>query len=246
MASVAKIRGVKPEFWSDEDIVELSIPARLLFIGMWNFACDNGHLADKPRQIKMRVFPADNIDVEPLLQELEALDRIRREDGTITIRKFAHHQRPNKKWWATCDLPTCERPANVETPKAEATTKLANVGPSGPTSDGDGEGDGDGENKRAAAAAAAAEFEDWWQHYPAKRDKPKALEAFKKARKKISLDKLTEATIQYAKWLQATGTSPKYAQGWLNSERWTEDFSVTASPTQPTYRSLPVAGPNDW
>jgi hypothetical protein len=67
-----KIRNIKPEFWTDEKIVELSPWARLLFIGMWNFADDNGVVEDKPKQLKMRIFPSDNVEVAQLLQEIEA------------------------------------------------------------------------------------------------------------------------------------------------------------------------------
>lgn len=105
-----KIRGVKPEFWTDDAIVDLSIPARLLFIGLWNYACDNGHLDDKPKQIKMRILPADDVNVDELLDELEAHSRITRKSGTIAIPKFAAHQRPHKRWWTTCDKPGCVIP----------------------------------------------------------------------------------------------------------------------------------------
>lgn len=44
--------------------------ARLFFIGLWNFADDNGVLEHKPKQIKARVFPGDEIDVKPLIAEL--------------------------------------------------------------------------------------------------------------------------------------------------------------------------------
>lgn len=108
-----KIRGVKPEFWTDDAIVDLSIPARLLFIGLWNYACDNGHLDDKPKQIKMRILPADDVNVGELLDELEAHSRINRKGGTITIPKFAAHQRPHKRWWTTCDKPGCVIPPDA-------------------------------------------------------------------------------------------------------------------------------------
>ncbi|WP_414483216.1 DnaT-like ssDNA-binding domain-containing protein [Serratia marcescens] len=67
---MARIRTVKPEFWTDEKVVECSIAARLLFIGLFNFANDKGCLERSPRRIKMQVFPADSMDCEPLLQEL--------------------------------------------------------------------------------------------------------------------------------------------------------------------------------
>ena len=39
---MARIRTVKPDIWTDEKFVELSPLARLLFIGLWNFADDEG------------------------------------------------------------------------------------------------------------------------------------------------------------------------------------------------------------
>lgn len=52
---MARIRTVKPEFWTDEKIVECSIPARLLFIGLFNFADDKGCLERSPKRIKIVV-----------------------------------------------------------------------------------------------------------------------------------------------------------------------------------------------
>lgn len=65
-----RIRTIKPDFWSSEQVVNCSRDARLLFIGTWNFADDNGNLARSAMQLKGRVFPHDEIDCEPLLLEL--------------------------------------------------------------------------------------------------------------------------------------------------------------------------------
>lgn len=69
---MARIRTIKPDFWSDDVITECSLSARLLFIGTWNFADDKGNLDRSAKQIKARVFPVDAIDCEPLLKELIA------------------------------------------------------------------------------------------------------------------------------------------------------------------------------
>lgn len=113
-APAPKIRGVKPEFWTDESMVALSMAARLLFIGLWNWCCDNGHTQDKPRQIKMRVFPADNVDIDELLTELVDENCIERAGGTITVLNFTKHQKPHKSWWKTCDLPHCTLPPDAK------------------------------------------------------------------------------------------------------------------------------------
>ena len=67
---MARIRTIKPEIWTDEKLTECSLSARLLFIGMLNFADDNGNQAYSAKRIKMQVFPADSIDTQPLLNEL--------------------------------------------------------------------------------------------------------------------------------------------------------------------------------
>ncbi len=69
---MARIRTIKPEFWSSEQVTSCSRDARLLFIGTWNHADDEGNLARSASQLKAKVFPADEIECEPLLQELLA------------------------------------------------------------------------------------------------------------------------------------------------------------------------------
>lgn len=70
---MARIRTVKPEFWTSEQIMECSPNARLLFIGMWNFADDAGRLTCSPRTLKAQIYPSDDLtsdDVLGMLLEL--------------------------------------------------------------------------------------------------------------------------------------------------------------------------------
>lgn len=110
---MAKIRGIKPETWTDENFVELSPYARLLWIGMWNHACDNGHLQDKSKQLKMRVLPTDDVSCAELLREIEGQGLIERADGWITIPNLPDHQKPHKHWYVICDKPGCIHPAGM-------------------------------------------------------------------------------------------------------------------------------------
>jgi hypothetical protein len=162
---MAKIRGVKPDYWTDEDIVELSIPARLLFIGLWNYACDNGHLQDKPKQIKMRILPSDDVNCSELLREIEAKGCIRRDADWITIPNLAHHQKPDRRYFLTCDHPNCEPPPEtvsqrkarrVHVVHTPGTPSAHDVGTPSAHGDGDGDGDGDGELKVITALPANA------------------------------------------------------------------------------------------
>lgn len=97
---MARIRSVHPGFWTDETTVELSIPARLFIIGLWNECDDKGAFEWKPKALKMRLFPVDNIDIDALLSELEANNVVRsyasgdRKYGAV--RNFCRFQRPKK------------------------------------------------------------------------------------------------------------------------------------------------------
>jgi hypothetical protein len=91
-----RIRTIKPDFWTDEKIVELTPWARLFYIGLWNFSDDNGVVENKPRQLKIRIFPADDIKIEPLIEELAAqhLIEVYEVDGEkyLICRNLRKHQ----------------------------------------------------------------------------------------------------------------------------------------------------------
>lgn len=70
---MARIRSIKPEFWSSEQVMECSPLARLLFIGLWNFADDAGRHPLSPRQIKALVFPGDDMACENIRELIDEL-----------------------------------------------------------------------------------------------------------------------------------------------------------------------------
>ena len=99
---MARIRTIKPDFWTDEKIVQLPYEARLLFIGMWNFADDYGFIWDEPDRIRLQVLPGDDVDAEVLIDLLMAaglIERISNEDFSkfaIRICKFSDHQKVDR------------------------------------------------------------------------------------------------------------------------------------------------------
>ena len=97
---MARIRSIHPGQANDVDFTECSMPARLLAILLRNFADDNGVFVWREKQIKMDCFPADSIDVGPLLQELIANKQVKRftKEGIDygIFRNFRRWQRPEK------------------------------------------------------------------------------------------------------------------------------------------------------
>jgi hypothetical protein len=98
---MARIRSIHPGFWTDEAVVSVSRDARLFFIGLWNQCDDKGVFEWKPVALRLRIFPADPIDVVPLLDELAGVDLIRRFEAEGrwygVVRKFVTYQRPKKR-----------------------------------------------------------------------------------------------------------------------------------------------------
>lgn len=97
---MARSRNIKPGFFRNADLAELPFEGRLLFIGLWTIADREGRLEDRPKQIKMEIFPADNVDIEALLSGLASINMIDRytADGIacISIQSFKKHQNPHK------------------------------------------------------------------------------------------------------------------------------------------------------
>lgn len=89
---------MKPEFFTSDDIVDLSPLARLLFIGLWCEADREGRFQWKPNALKRRYLANDKCDVTKLLGELLAGGMIRRYgDDLAYIPSFAKHQHINPR-----------------------------------------------------------------------------------------------------------------------------------------------------
>ena len=95
---MARIRTIKPDFFTSEDIVSLSPLARLLYIATWCEADKEGRLVWKPKTLKLRYMPADQCDIEALASELvDAGLIVLYGDGLAYIPQFAKHQHINPR-----------------------------------------------------------------------------------------------------------------------------------------------------
>ncbi|HAM5330743.1 TPA: hypothetical protein IB053_002408 [Escherichia coli] len=100
---MARIRTIKPEFWTDEDLSEVSEAACLLAIGLLNYADDEGYFNANPKLIKATVFPIreQSGSITVLMHELSSVGYISLfsgHDGKIygLVNNFAKHQVINK------------------------------------------------------------------------------------------------------------------------------------------------------
>lgn len=132
---MARIRSIKPEFWTSEAIARLPIRARLTFIALWSYVDDNGVGRDVEKLITAELFPLEDDPREALENVREDLATLARESRItryeVAGKRFLHvtnwseHQkidRPGKKRYPGPDDPdatilTCE---NVESRESVA------------------------------------------------------------------------------------------------------------------------------
>lgn len=100
---MARIRTIKPEFFTSLTIADLPLSARLTFIGLWTHVDDDGRCVDEPRLVRAAVWPLDDLraaDVEADLRLLhDASLIVRYEAGGrryLAVRNWREHQRIDK------------------------------------------------------------------------------------------------------------------------------------------------------
>lgn len=121
------------EFWLDEKIGSLPPEARLLYIGTWSLADDNGVLRGNPAYIRSQLFAYDEevtaADVRRWIELLTAermlVPFVLRGEHYLLVRRFRDHQKIDARY-ATELIPFAEVEAAIEAAEA-ANTLTDNV-----------------------------------------------------------------------------------------------------------------------
>ena len=261
---MARIRSVHPGLATDEAIVTASIPARYFFVLLLTECDDQGIFEWKPITLKMRLFPADNVDMAALLSELAAVNALcsyeidgRKLGAVRNFRKYQRPKSPNALYPITPEIRNY-----VALDDAISETSLAQppplplIGEKSPQMEDGGDKREDGKKESASGKPRGAltaqqleEFETWWQHYPKRVARKEAERAFLKARKTATLEQLIAGAKRYA----ASITDPKYTANpatWLNQGRWLDEYPSAANggdlpkPRGPT--GPPPPPPDGW
>ena len=101
---MARIRTIKPTFFTSLTVAGISLSARLTFIGLWTYCDDSGRGRDDARLIKAAIWPLDDshgtrrIETDLATLEKEGLIERYTVDGQtyIRIRSWKEHQRINR------------------------------------------------------------------------------------------------------------------------------------------------------
>lgn len=96
---MARARGIKPGFFTNDLMAEIEPLGRLLFAGLWTIADRDGRLMDRPRKIRAEVLPYDDCDADALLSQLATRGFIQRYEShgiaLIQVVNWKKHQQPH-------------------------------------------------------------------------------------------------------------------------------------------------------
>jgi len=223
---MARIRTIKPEFFTSEDIVELNPLARLLYIALWCEADKEGRLSWKPKTFKMRYLPADDCDIEAVC--LALVDKkliVLYGDGLAFIPSFKSHQHINPR----------EKDSELPDPSSTRAPRVSDASVTVNTRAGRKEG-------REGKDIYASIFEIFWTAYPKKIAKQDAEKAFAKLNPDAELQaKILKAITISSKspdWLKESGQFIPNAATWINGKRW-EDGLTLVTAARPDWRDDP-------
>jgi hypothetical protein len=235
---MARIRSVHPGFFKDEDLLSVSMAARLLFLGLGTEADDKGVFEWKLITLKINIFPLDNVDMASLLGELEGANAVRMfETGGKkygAIRNFQRYQRPKK--------PNDIHPITDEirifvgsrTDGSELVThQYGTDGEKSPQME-DGGGSKEGSVRVSNETLTLASESDWKEFsetYP----QPSGLKAARTAWERVVSSGIPpseiitglKASVAYWKREGVAGRWIPKAETWLNDDGWTHHIGVT-------------------
>lgn len=156
---MARIRTIKPDFFTSEDIVGISPLARLLYIATWLEADREGRFVWRPKTLKLRYLPGDHCDIEALADELVSAGLVvtYEIDGQTfaEIPTFAKHQVINNRETASTIPARVTDASGTRDPRVTDATTTPLTGREGKGREGK-EGNDVGEDADASLVAGKA------------------------------------------------------------------------------------------
>lgn len=239
---MARIRSLHPGLFTDEAFMGISMPARILLMGLWTESDDNGVFEWKPLTLKVRVMPADAVDVSALLDELQAANVIMmyavNEHKFGVVRNFCKYQRPRKPQYKYPVTREAELYAAKEPAVPQKSEPVQTETGKPPQREDVGCRMEEGGNRKETKSSTTREcewprdFEErFWSAYPKRVDKKAALRKLGQVWKsdQVPWPSLIAAVNAYA--AACVSRDPQFVKSpevWLNKGCW-EDESAAVS-----------------
>lgn len=254
-----RARNIKPGFFMNDLLAEIEPLGRLLFAGLWTIADREGRLEDRPRKIKAELLPYDECDCDALLDALCGSGFVQRytHEGQrfIQVCNFGRHQNPHQNEAASV-IP--------EPPKYQADTGITSTPIQAPEQHQSNRADSlnpitDSLNRIPSSSQRARpahgrgahypeDFEKFWEQYPNKKAKDRALKAWRSLRPSAELQDAILAAIARQQmgrdWLKEDGRFIPHPSTWLNDAGWMDDVKPPGPASNG--RASPFAGVDEF
>ncbi len=232
---MARKRMIHPDIWTDEKFLSLkNDEARLLFIGMMNFANDEGIFKDKIISIKAQVLPLSTTklglieDYISNMLELRLLEKGHDIDGTKLLRfknwhtyQKINHATPSKYTFTKEEIDDSIRTKVELSEDSSRTTSQSNIIKNSI-------------NKNNISTKKNLEkttkqdftFEQFYELYPKKQAKEKAETSFKRL-KKAELKALKVGLDSWLAFWKESGTDAQFIPlpaTWINQKRFNDEI----------------------
>jgi len=212
--NMARIRSIKPEFWSSEQVTECSVNARLMFIGMWNFCDDAGRKVSSLKRIKMEIFPGDAFSLKDIRKWMDEL---------ISHQLVIEYESEGVVYWAVTGWKhqkiSHPQPSTIPEPFMEHSGN----GHGTFTPDLNGIDLDISPNDTPDDVELGVPFGEWWKVWPKKVQRRAAEKAYQAACHRADSTIILAATEKFAQSDKARGQFCPYPATWLNQNRWEDD-----------------------
>jgi len=111
---MARKRMVDPSIWKDPDVAKLAIPERLLFIGIFSNADDEGRIIATPESLKADIFPYDRQFSAARVKKLR--DNVVKVIKNVHLYENAHVEYIQLLKWNQYQKPSHPRPSKYPPP----------------------------------------------------------------------------------------------------------------------------------
>lgn len=224
---MARIRTIKPDFFTSEDIVGITPLARLLYIATWLEADREGRFVWRPKTLKLRYLPGDQCDIDAIANELVSSGLVVPYDVDgqtfAEIPTFARHQVINNRESASA-IPARDSDASG-TPEQRVTDVTAT-----PLMGKERKGKEVDRTRRVEDEQVEESFAQFWERYPAKKGKQDAIKAWRKLKPSgdllIAIMSGLEAQKAARDWRKDDGRYIPHPATWLNGRRWDDELGT--------------------
>lgn len=268
---MARIRSIKPEFFTSETIAALSLSARLTFIGLWTYVDDNGVGLDNELLITAAIWPLERDNLETLArtrEDIASLSRARlvsryqdSRKGYLHVTSWDEHQKVDHPRKPRYPLPSeacviVPLTSGIESVDDALATDSRQTRDDFDPEQGAGsrdQGSGNPPNPPGGGKRSGRQnydydddpvFGHFWSVFPKKKGKPAAYAAWQKALARgADPNVIIKAAEEYNGDPSRNPDHTKYPQGWLSDERYNDygEDESTGTPRRIPYPTSPWA-----